>query len=86
MPTYDYQCKKCKAEFEVSMTLEQKETGKPACPKCKSDDTYQIFTKVHMVDDMTTPEPPPQMPPGGGMGGMPPGMGCGGGIPPGMGF
>jgi putative FmdB family regulatory protein len=84
MPTYDYECRKCKAQFEVSMTLKDKESKSPVCPNCKSTDTYQIFSKATFVDDMRTPEPPPEMPPGGGMpgmGGMPPGM-CGGGMCP----
>ena len=82
MPTYDYECRKCKAEFEVTATLKEKETLKPKCPKCGSTETFQVFSKTTLVDDMTTPEPPPQMPPGGMGGGMP-GMG-GMGMPPGM--
>ena len=92
MPTYDYECKKCKAQFQINMTIREKETKKITCPKCKSPDTYQLFNKITSVDDMSTGEDfsPPQMPPGGmgmpGMGGM--GMpGCDGGMcGPGMGF
>lgn len=80
MPDYNFRCKKCGTEFEVSMTLKEKEASNPKCPKCSSTETKQVFSMTKVVDDMTTPEPPPEMPPGGGMGGMPPGMGM-----PGMG-
>ena len=83
MPSYDYECKKCKAQFEVTMTMKERDTAKVKCPKCGSTETFQIFSKLQMVDDMTTPEMPdvPQGPPPG-MGGM--GMPPMGGMPPGM--
>jgi len=68
------------------MTLEEKASKKISCPKCKNENTFQLFNKLTSVDDMSTGEDfgPPPMP--GGMGGMPPGMG-GMGMPPmGMGM
>jgi len=79
MPTYDYECRKCGTEFRIDASISEKEKLKPTCTKCKSLDTFQLFRRANLVDSMNTPRPPPQMPPGGGMGGMP-GMG----MPPGM--
>lgn len=35
MPTYEYQCKKCKHEFEVFQQITEKPIKN--CPKCKGD-------------------------------------------------
>ena len=86
MSTYSFGCRKCGHEWPVEATLRERDAGlKIPCPKCKSPDTRQIFTKVTYMDreDLSDPEMP-SAPPGGGMGGMPPGMG-GMGMPPGMG-
>lgn len=89
MPTYDYECNECQAQFRVEASLKEKETLKPKCPKCKSEDTFQLFKKITTAEDMSTGEDPMAgMPPPGAGGGMPP-MGMGGmppmgGCPPGM--
>ncbi len=45
MPTYEYQCKKCKTKIEVEATVEEKSKGlKVKCPKCGSEETEQIFS------------------------------------------
>lgn len=36
MPTYEYICKECNAEFEMSGTFEMLLVHKPECPECKS--------------------------------------------------
>lgn len=84
MPDYNYECKKCKCQFEKTMTLAEKEKTDVTCPKCGGD-AFQLFSKLNTVEDMSDPEIPSGPPPGGmgGMGGMPPGMG---GMPPGMGM
>ncbi len=74
MPIYDYRCKKCSHEFEVSASISEKETLRPRCPKCKSDEASQIFRKVQVVDSVSTPEPPPEMPQQPPMGGCASGM------------
>jgi len=81
MPTYDYECKKCGTQFAVTASIKEKETLAPKCPKCSAAETFQVFKSLTNVEDMSTGEAPPEMPPGGGMpgmGGMPPG--CGGGM------
>jgi putative FmdB family regulatory protein len=41
MPTYEYVCTKCGAEFMRIMSLKDYEDGKVACPKCNSEDVKQ---------------------------------------------
>lgn len=43
MPRYDFKCKDCDEMFEVSLSIEEKESAKILCPKCQSEDTLQIF-------------------------------------------
>ena len=41
MPTYEYLCTKCGAEFVSIMSIKEFETTKPACPKCSSEEVKQ---------------------------------------------
>ncbi|PKN17278.1 MAG: FmdB family transcriptional regulator [Deltaproteobacteria bacterium HGW-Deltaproteobacteria-6] len=45
MPIYEYQCDKCKKQFEV-VTLSLSEKPKAVCPKCKSKKTSKIISRV----------------------------------------
>ena len=40
MVTYDFKCKKCGTEFEVTCHMEERET-KALCPKCGSREAKQ---------------------------------------------
>jgi putative FmdB family regulatory protein len=44
MPTYDYRCENCKKSFTVSLTMQQHDARKPACPKCGSRRVKQKIT------------------------------------------
>jgi putative FmdB family regulatory protein len=46
MPKYSYKCNKCESKFEVEASIKEKEEGssKFNCPKCKSEDTKQVFS------------------------------------------
>ncbi len=41
MPTYEYVCSKCGAEFVRIMSLTEYEAGRIACPKCNSAEVKQ---------------------------------------------
>jgi putative FmdB family regulatory protein len=41
MPTYEYTCIKCGAEFTRIMSLKEYETGQITCPKCNSTEVKQ---------------------------------------------
>lgn len=45
MPIYEFQCDKCKKQFEV-VTLSMSEKPKASCPKCKSKKARKIVSKV----------------------------------------
>jgi putative FmdB family regulatory protein len=45
MPIYEYQCDKCKKQFEV-VTLSLSEKPKAGCPKCKSKNTSKMMSRV----------------------------------------
>lgn len=38
MPTYGFQCTACGKEFEVVMTIREREERPPVCPACGSAD------------------------------------------------
>lgn len=60
MPVYSHICKKCKSEFEAFASIQKKESGwQPACPKCGSAQTRQIFKPVMTISASR------QSPPGG---------------------
>jgi len=47
MPLYDFQCKDCGRNFELSLTLaerEEKESAKKVCPSCSSGNVQQRMT------------------------------------------
>lgn len=37
MPTYDYECNKCKHIFETFLGISELDVVIPKCPKCKSE-------------------------------------------------
>jgi putative FmdB family regulatory protein len=41
MPTYEYTCIQCGAEFTRIMSLKEYEAGDITCPKCKSTEVKQ---------------------------------------------
>jgi putative FmdB family regulatory protein len=49
MPTYEYECEKCKMAFTVGQTLrEYDQHEKPSCPRCGSHVVRQQVTSVHV--------------------------------------
>ena len=63
---YEYECNNCGETFDVWATLAEKEKGiKPVCPKCNSDDTYQVLGSVNVGISSKS----------GARGGVPPGCG-----------
>ena len=43
MPTYDFECQKCRKEFEWVSSVEGRKDAK--CPACKSGNVVQLFDK-----------------------------------------
>lgn len=46
MPRYDFQCDKCQALFELSLSLAERDEGtsKKRCPACGSLQVHQLIT------------------------------------------
>lgn len=46
MPTYEYRCDKCRKTFAVVRAMSARPGGSrtPACPKCRSKSTTQVFS------------------------------------------
>ncbi|EPC01625.1 hypothetical protein L861_16535 [Litchfieldella anticariensis FP35 = DSM 16096] len=44
MPTYQYRCKKCGEEFELSEHMTDHTSTQHECPKCKSKQVDQVMT------------------------------------------
>ena len=44
MPIYEYQCQKCKKQFEV-VTMSMSEKPNAVCPKCKSKKISKVMSK-----------------------------------------
>ncbi len=43
MPAYDYECKECKKNFTLTMTIGDHDKARVVCPKCKSRKVEQRF-------------------------------------------
>lgn len=43
MPLYEYICRKCRTKFDEVLTLEERDTKKISCPKCKSSDLEKVI-------------------------------------------
>jgi putative FmdB family regulatory protein len=44
MPRYEFMCEKGKKPFELTMTISEREKGKPRCPACKGDQVVPQFS------------------------------------------
>jgi putative FmdB family regulatory protein len=49
MPTYDYQCQKCRKSFSQTLTIAQHDTKRITCPKCGSRSVKQKVTGFFAV-------------------------------------
>jgi putative FmdB family regulatory protein len=59
MPIYTYECEKCKTIFDAFASIKKKQVGwQPACPKCGSPQTRQIFRPVMIVKNTRSSTPP----------------------------
>src|SRR3972149_3831481 len=43
MPTYSFECRKCKKKFLEILSFSEYEEGKRKCPKCGSKDVFQVL-------------------------------------------
>jgi putative FmdB family regulatory protein len=43
MPTYEFECHKCKKKFSLVLSLSEYENKKPKCPKCGSKQVEQLI-------------------------------------------
>lgn len=43
---YQYQCEKCKEEFELMLTVTEYETVKATCPACNTNKVRRIIGKI----------------------------------------
>ena len=46
MPLYEYECKKCRHEFTLTMAVEEHPKKKVRCPKCKSEAVKHLIALV----------------------------------------
>jgi putative FmdB family regulatory protein len=47
MPTYEYECDKCRKQFTVHQTFAEHDENKPPkCPKCGSRNSRQVISPV----------------------------------------
>jgi putative FmdB family regulatory protein len=44
VPSYNYQCQKCRKRFTVVERISEHSGRSPACPKCKSRSTRQLLS------------------------------------------
>ena len=49
MPTYEYRCEKCEAEFERGESIREHETARPICPKCGSKRVARVPVLVYTI-------------------------------------
>jgi putative FmdB family regulatory protein len=47
MPTYDFQCEKCKKKFTLTETFSDHDRHAEACPKCGSKQVKQLISNVY---------------------------------------
>ncbi len=47
MPSYDYQCEKCRKRFTVVQRISQHTGRSPACPKCRSRRTRRLLSAFY---------------------------------------
>jgi putative FmdB family regulatory protein len=43
MPTYTFECEKCKKRFEQEMTIAEYERAAISCPKCKEKKVKRVY-------------------------------------------
>jgi putative FmdB family regulatory protein len=43
MPTYSFECRKCRKKFEEILSFAEFEAGKRKCPKCGSKNVVQVL-------------------------------------------
>ncbi len=48
MPSYQFECQKCKKEFVQTETFAEHETHREKCPKCGSTKIRQLFLEVNV--------------------------------------
>jgi len=47
MPTYEYRCEKCRAEFTTTMSMAIHDRAKVKCPACQSTRVVQKFSTFY---------------------------------------
>ena len=47
MPTYEYQCQKCRTRFAVVQRMSAHTSRRPACPKCRARETTQLLSAFY---------------------------------------
>lgn len=47
MPSYEYQCQKCRKRFTVVQRITEHSGRSPTCPKCKSKSTRQLLSTFY---------------------------------------
>ena len=57
MPTYAYLCRACGRQFEVQMSIQEKEKAKPRCPDCGSRKVEQQLFGFSVGSGGGTPAP-----------------------------
>jgi putative FmdB family regulatory protein len=47
VPTYEYQCEKCRKRFTIVEHISAHTRRSPTCPKCRSRATRQLLTPFY---------------------------------------
>lgn len=49
MPNYQFECSRCKENFELAMSMKERGSARIACPKCKGDDVTQQYSGLNII-------------------------------------
>jgi len=49
MPNYEFECNKCKENFELVLSMKDRGSAEIVCPKCKTNDVLQKFSGINII-------------------------------------
>lgn len=49
MPNYEFECNKCKENFELLLSMKERGSTEIVCPKCKTNDVAQKFSGINII-------------------------------------
>jgi putative FmdB family regulatory protein len=49
MPSYEFECKKCKKIFTLVLSIDEYKKGKFKCPDCGSNNVQRVYSQFYAV-------------------------------------